>query len=124
MSYRKPFYNSSEWPIRRHTSTKEVTPHKPIPSDNSQGSIFSSGCTALLKPISIAYLVAELNPRHIRLTFQSFHEPISSINRLSMALKRKSRAEGTATRDLQDLAENGVFEPTGSGRSTHYKVNL
>ena len=30
----------------------------------------------------------------------------------------------TATRDLQDLADKGVFVPFGSGRSTAYKVNL
>ncbi|MCS6287333.1 MAG: Fic family protein [Nitrospira sp.] len=33
-------------------------------------------------------------------------------------------SKATATRDLQDLADKGVFVPTGSGRSTHYKVNL
>lgn len=93
MSYRKPFYNSSEWPMRRRTRTKEVTPHK-APPDNSLGSTFLSGCTTLRKPISIAYLVTELSLLHIRLTFQAFHEPISSLNRLSMALKRKSMVEG------------------------------
>ncbi|MDF0673769.1 MAG: hypothetical protein P0120_05425 [Nitrospira sp.] len=30
----------------------------------------------------------------------------------------------TATRDLQDLAEENILIPTGSGRSTHYKINL
>ena len=33
-------------------------------------------------------------------------------------------SKATATRDLQDLADKGVFVPTGGGRSTHYKVNL
>ncbi len=33
-------------------------------------------------------------------------------------------SKATATRDLQDLADKGVFIPTGGGRSTHYKVNL
>jgi len=124
MGYRKPFYNSSKWPIQRHICTKEVTPHKPIPSDNSLGSTFSSGCTALRKPISIAYLVTELSLLNIRFTFQAFHEPISSLNRLSMALKRKSRVEWSATRNLQDLADKGIVVSAGGGRSIHYKINL
>lgn len=33
-------------------------------------------------------------------------------------------SKATATRDLQDLADKGVFAPTGGGRSTHYKINL
>lgn len=33
-------------------------------------------------------------------------------------------SKATATRDLQDLADKGIFVPTGGGRSTHYKVNL
>ncbi|MDP1946487.1 MAG: hypothetical protein Q8L77_03215 [Nitrospirota bacterium] len=41
-----------------------------------------------------------------------------------MALKRKSRVEGTATCDLQDLADKGVLVPAGGGRSIHYKINL
>ncbi|MDI3466684.1 MAG: Fic family protein [Nitrospira sp.] len=32
--------------------------------------------------------------------------------------------KATATRDLQDLAKKGIFAPTGSGRSTHYQINL
>ena len=33
-------------------------------------------------------------------------------------------SKATATRDLQDLAEQGVLVPSGGGRSTRYKVNL
>jgi Fic family protein len=33
-------------------------------------------------------------------------------------------SKATATRDLQDLAEKGIFVPTGGGRSTHYQVKL
>ena len=33
-------------------------------------------------------------------------------------------SKATATRDLQDLADKGVFVPFGGGRSTRYKVNL
>lgn len=33
-------------------------------------------------------------------------------------------SKATATRDLQDLADKGVFLPYGGGRSTGYKVNL
>jgi len=32
--------------------------------------------------------------------------------------------KATATRDLQDLTKKGIFVPTGSGRSTHYQINL
>lgn len=33
-------------------------------------------------------------------------------------------SKATTTRDLQDLADKGVFVPTGGGRSTHYTINL
>lgn len=33
-------------------------------------------------------------------------------------------SKATATRDLQDLAEKGIFAPIGGGRSTQYKINL
>lgn len=33
-------------------------------------------------------------------------------------------SKATATRDLQDLFENGVLKQTGGGRSTRYEVNL
>jgi Fic family protein len=33
-------------------------------------------------------------------------------------------SKATATRDLQDLAEKGIFVPTGGGRSTHYQIKL
>lgn len=33
-------------------------------------------------------------------------------------------SKATSTRDLQDLAEKNILIPTGSGRSTRYKVNL
>ena len=33
-------------------------------------------------------------------------------------------SKATATRDLQDLADKGLFVPSGGGRSTSYKVNL
>jgi len=33
-------------------------------------------------------------------------------------------SKATATRHLQDLADKGIFVPTGSGRSTHYTINL
>lgn len=39
-----------------------------------------------------------------------------------MAITGASKA--TATRDLQDIAEKGIFVPTGGGRSTNYRVNL
>lgn len=33
-------------------------------------------------------------------------------------------SKATATRDLQQLAEFGVFEPIGGGRSIHYSLNI
>lgn len=33
-------------------------------------------------------------------------------------------SKATATRDLQELVEKGVFAPTGGGRSTHYQIKL
>jgi len=33
-------------------------------------------------------------------------------------------SKATATRDLQDLAEKGIFAPAGSGRSTRYQISL
>lgn len=33
-------------------------------------------------------------------------------------------SKATATRDLQDLSEKGIFVPTGGGRSTHYQIDL
>ncbi len=39
-----------------------------------------------------------------------------------MAITGASKA--TATRDLQELVEKGVFAPTGGGRSTRYQISL
>jgi len=33
-------------------------------------------------------------------------------------------SKATATRDLQELVERGIFTPTGGGRSTRYQINL
>lgn len=33
-------------------------------------------------------------------------------------------SKATATRDLQDLAEKGIFVPVGGGRSTRYELNI
>jgi Fic family protein len=33
-------------------------------------------------------------------------------------------SKATATRDLQQLAGFGVFEPIGGGRSIHYSLNI
>ncbi len=39
-----------------------------------------------------------------------------------MSIAKTSKA--TATRDLQDLVEKGVFKPFGGGRSVTYELNL
>ena len=33
-------------------------------------------------------------------------------------------SKATATRDLQDLVEKGIFTPIGGGRSTRYEIVL
>lgn len=33
-------------------------------------------------------------------------------------------SKATATRDLQELAKNGILVPPGGGRSTHYRIDL
>ncbi len=35
-----------------------------------------------------------------------------------------SASKATATRDLQDLVEKGIFKPVGGGRSTRYEINI
>jgi len=35
-----------------------------------------------------------------------------------------SASKATATRDLQDLVEKGIFKPFGGGRSTRYEINI
>ena len=32
-------------------------------------------------------------------------------------------SKATAMRDLQDLADKGVFVPAGGGRNTHYRIS-
>lgn len=39
-----------------------------------------------------------------------------------MAITGTSKA--TATRNMQDLAEKGIFVPTGGWRNTHYQIKL
>ena len=33
-------------------------------------------------------------------------------------------SKATATRDLQDLVDKGIFIPSGGGRSTRYAINM
>lgn len=35
-----------------------------------------------------------------------------------------SASKATATRDLQDLVQKGIFRPIGGGRSTRYEINI
>lgn len=39
-----------------------------------------------------------------------------------VSLAKTSKA--TATRDLQDLVQKGIFKPIGGGRSTRYEINI
>jgi Fic family protein len=33
-------------------------------------------------------------------------------------------SKATATRDLQDLVDKGIFIPSGAGRNTRYTINM
>ena len=69
----------------------------------------------------------QLNERQLQIVRRMFEEgPEGFMGGMSakkyMSMTGASKA--TATRDLQDLADKGLFVPSGGGRSTSYKVNL
>jgi len=69
----------------------------------------------------------EIDGRQMRVIQRMFKEVPSGFEggmnaRKYMALTKVSKA--TATRDIQDLVEKGVFLPLGGGRSTRYELSL
>jgi Fic family protein len=69
----------------------------------------------------------QLNERQIQILRRMLEEGPKGFEGGMSAKKYMSMADtskATATRDLQDLAEKGIFVPTGGGRSTHYRINL
>ncbi len=69
----------------------------------------------------------QLNERQLKILRRMLEEGPTGFEGGMSAKKYMSitgTSKATATRDLQDLADKGVFVPAGGGRSTHYKVNL
>ncbi len=69
----------------------------------------------------------QLNERQLQIVRRMFEEgPEGFMGGMSakkyMSMTGTSKA--TATRDLQDLVDKGLFVPSGGGRSTSYKVNV
>ena len=69
----------------------------------------------------------QLNGRQLRVVRRMFEEGPKGFEG-GMSPKKyitiTNTSKATATRDLQDLAERGVFISSGGGRSTRYKINL
>ena len=51
---------------------------------------------------------------------QGFEDAMNARKYVSIA----STSKATATRDLQDLVQKGIFKPIGGGRSTRYELSL
>jgi Fic family protein len=69
----------------------------------------------------------QLNDRQLRIVRRMLEEGTKGFEGGMSAKKYKvitHTSKSTATRDLQDMVEKGVFVPSGGGRSTRYKVNL
>lgn len=69
----------------------------------------------------------QLNERQLKILRRMLDEGLKNFEGGMSAKKYMSIAgasKATATRDLQDLAEQGVLISSGGGRSTRYKVNL
>ena len=69
----------------------------------------------------------QLNARQLKIVRRMLDEGPKGFQGGMSAKKYMSitgTSKATATRDLQDLADKGVFATNGGGRSTHYKVKL
>lgn len=69
----------------------------------------------------------QLNERQLQIVRRMLDESPNGFKGGMSAKKYMSMtgaSKATATRDLQDLADKGLFVPSGGGRSTSYKVNL
>ncbi len=72
-------------------------------------------------------LQGQLNERQLRTVRRMLEEGPKGFEgdmsaKKYIAITHTSKA--TATRDLQDLVEKGIFIPSGGGRSTRYQINL
>ena len=69
----------------------------------------------------------QLNERQLQILRRMLDEGLKGFDGGMSANKYMSitgASKATATRDLQDLADKGIFVPTGGGRSTHYTIKL
>ncbi|MGB5820984.1 MAG: Fic family protein [Saonia sp.] len=69
----------------------------------------------------------ELNERQqkvVRRMLEEGHQGFEGGMNARKYISIASTSKATATRDLQDLVEKGVFKPIGGGRSTRYEINM
>ncbi|VAW11857.1 Fic domain protein, PA0574 type [hydrothermal vent metagenome] len=69
----------------------------------------------------------ELNERQqkvVRRMLEEGHQGFEGGMNARKYVSLTSASKATATRDLQDLAEKGIFKPVGGGRSTRYNINI
>jgi Fic family protein len=69
----------------------------------------------------------QLNERQLRMLRRTLEEDPKGFEGGMSAQKYMSitgASKATATRDLQDLATQGLLAPFGGGRSTRYNLNL
>ncbi|MEK6482322.1 Fic family protein [Catalinimonas sp. 4WD22] len=70
---------------------------------------------------------SQLNERQLKVISRMLEEGPKGFEGGMNARKYVSIAQtskATATRDMQDLVERGIFIPSGGGRSTRYEINL
>ena len=69
----------------------------------------------------------ELNERQqkvVRRMLEEGHQGFEGGMNARKYVSLTSASKATATRDLQDLVEKGIFKPIGGGRSTRYEINI
>lgn len=69
----------------------------------------------------------ELNDRQqkvVRRMLEEGHQGFEGGMNARKYVSIASTSKATATRDLQDLVQKGVFKPIGGGRSTRYEINI
>ena len=69
----------------------------------------------------------ELNDRQqkvVRRMLEEGHQGFEGGMNARKYVSIASTSKATATRDLQDLVQKGIFKPIGGGRSTRYDINI
>ena len=69
----------------------------------------------------------ELNDRQLKVVrrmLQEGHQGFAGGMNARKYVSIASTSKATATRDLQDLVQKGIFKPLGGGRSTRYDINI